>query len=133
MMDFFLPEPSEARLPPHEVCLRKLQITPLENGSRVKIYLELSPFQTRPNVEATIFTATGKRVAYCNILEASTYKMEFTMHLRPATPGCDYRFEACVYYQKLPEPGEIGVDVPIPDPLVVDRREVTFTLPLQTT
>jgi len=130
-MDFFVQEPGEPRLPPHEVRLRKLQITPLENGNRVKIYLELSPFQKRPNVEATIFTASGKRVAYCNILDASTHKMEFTMHMRPAIPGCDYRFEARVYYQKLPERGAVGVDVPIPEPMVTDRREVTFTLPLQ--
>jgi hypothetical protein len=97
----------------------------------VRIRLELSPFQQRPNIEASIFNTAGKRVASSAILEASLHEIEFSMHLREAVAGSDYRFEACVYYQKLPEPGEVDGETPTPEPLVVDRQQVTFSLPLQ--
>jgi len=132
-MEFFLQEPGEARLPPQEVRLRQLQITPLADGRRVKIFLELSPFQKRPNVEVTIFGASGQREAHSTILEATLSHMELTIHLRTAIPGCAYRVETCIFYQKLPEPDELGEEVPLPEPLVVDRQEVTFSLPLQAT
>jgi hypothetical protein len=129
-MDIFFQDPNEIRLPPEEVRLRELQVTPEPNGNRVKIYLELSPFQKRPNVEVTITAESGKEVAHTNILENMLHKMEFTMHLRGPVTGGSYRVETLVYYQRLPEPSETPVEVPLPEPMIVDRHETTFILPL---
>ncbi|HEX9092228.1 MAG TPA: hypothetical protein VF831_12105 [Anaerolineales bacterium] len=130
-MDFFLQDPDEHRLPPESVRLRELQIAIHPQGNKVKVNLELSPFKVRPNLEVTIFDPSGKEVAHTNILDAVLKKMEFIMHLRTPIPGGEYRLVTAVYYQKLPEPSETQVDLPIPEPTIVDRREATFVLPLR--
>lgn len=132
-MDIFFQDPNEIRLPPEEVRLRELQVTPQPNGSKVKIYLELSPFKKRPNVEVTITAASGKEVAHASILEAMLHKMEFTMHLREPVPGSQYNIETTIYYQKLPPPSDTPTEVPLPEPMIVDHHKATFTLPLTDT
>lgn len=128
-MDFFLQDPNEVRLPPEEVRLLNMDATPLPGNRRVKVHLELTPFKKRPNVEVTITAPSGKRAAYSNILETMLRKLEFTMHLRQVEPGVEYTIESVVYYQQLPEPAEEPMDLPLPEPTVVDRRKTTFTLP----
>lgn len=127
-MDFFLQDPDEVRLPPEEVRLVNMEVTPLPGSPRVKIHLELTPFKKRPNVEVTITAPSGKKAAYASILETMLRKLEFTMHLRQVEPGSEYTIESVVYYQKLPEPSDVPMDVPLPEPMVVDRRKATFIL-----
>ena len=128
-MDIFLQDPNEARLPPEEVRLRRMRVEPLLDGSRVKIYLELTPFMKRPNVEVTITSSSGKEVAHTSILETMLRKLELTMHLRKSETGSKYTIESTVYYQRLPEPSDIPMDRPLPDPIIVDRLIETFILP----
>ena len=130
-MDFFLQDPDELRLPPESVRLRDLHITPHPQGRKVKVNLELTPFKVRPNIELTIIDPSGKEAAHTNILDAVLKKMELIMHLRTPIPGGEYHLVTVVYYQKLPEPGETQVDVPIPEPTIVDRRETPFAMPLR--
>ena len=127
LMNFFLQDPNEIRVPPEEVRLQKVQITPQTDGSRVKFHLELTPFQKRPNISVTITTPSGKQVAQSDILETMLSKLEFTMHLRQAKPSGEYTAKILVYYQKLPQPSEESAEVPLPDPLIVDTYMVTFT------
>lgn len=128
-MDIFFRDPNEIRLPPEEVRLGKVQVTPQPNGGRVKIYLELTPFIKRPNISVIIASASGKEVAHTNILETMLPKLEFTMHLREPGPGSEYSIETTVYYQRLPEPSDVPMDVQLPDPLIVDHSKTTFILP----
>jgi hypothetical protein len=128
-MDMFLNDMNEVRFPPEEVRLRELQATPKLDGSRVKIFLELTPFMKRPNVEVTITASSGKEVAHISILETMLRKLEFTMHLRETKPGNEYIIDCIVYYQRLPEPSDDPMDVPLPDPMIVDHQKVTFILP----
>jgi len=127
-MDIFFPDPNVIRLPPEEVRLREMKVTPQQNGGRVKIFLELSPFKKRPNVEVTIMDATGREVAHTSILETMLPKLEFTMHLRQPVAGSEYSVETIIYYQRLPEPSDIQEEIPLPDPMIVDRRKATFIL-----
>ncbi len=128
-MDNFLRDPNEIRLPPEEVRLSKVQVTPQPNSGRVKIYIELTPFMKRPNVSITITSAMGKEVAHTSILETTSPKLEFTMHLREPDPGCEYIADISVYYQRPPETSDIPMDVPLPDPIVVDHNKTLFSLP----
>jgi hypothetical protein len=128
-MDIFFQDPNEIRLPPEEVRLREMQVKSQPNGKQVKIHLELTPFKKRPNVEVTITGKSGKQVAHTSILETMLPKLDFTMHLREAEPGREYTVEAILYYQQLPAPTEVPKDIPLPDPMVVDRRKSTFILP----
>jgi hypothetical protein len=132
-MNIFLQDPNEIRVPPEEVRLREVKITPQPNGGRVKIYLELTPFMKRPNVNVTITDAIGKEVAHASILETMLPKMEFTMHLRQPEPGVEYSVVLKVYYQRIPEPTETSVDNHLPDPMIVDTHKATFILPASET
>jgi hypothetical protein len=128
-MDMFLQGPNEVRLPPEEVRLLDVQVSPRPNSQRVKVYLELTPFKKRPNVEVVITVESGKVVAQSSILETMLRKLEFNMHLRELEPGREYTLESIVYYQKLPEPSDTPVEVELPEPMIVDRRKTTFTVP----
>ena len=128
-MDIFFHDPKKIRLPPEEVRLCDMKITPQHNGGRVKIFLELTPFMKRPNVEVIITDTSGKQVAHTSILETMLPKLEFTMHLRQLDPGSEYTIESVVYYQKMPEPSDVPMDIPLPEPMIVDSRKVTFAFP----
>jgi hypothetical protein len=91
--------------------------------------LEVDPFQKRPNAEVTITNAAGVEVAHSSILETMVRKMEFNMHLREPNPGGEYTVETVIYYQKLPAQGDIPAEELLPDPLIVDRRNATFSIP----
>jgi hypothetical protein len=128
-MNIFLRDPNEIRLPPEEVRLIKVQITPQPAGSRIKIYLELTPFMMRPNISVSITAPSGEEVAHSSILETMLPKLEFTMHLRQAEPASEYTVEASVYYQQLPILDEPSAEVPLPDPMMVDHYKSTFVYP----
>ena len=128
-MNFFFQDPNEILVPPQEVRLREVQVTLQPNGTRVKIYLELTPFIKRPNVNVTITDPSGKEVAHTSILESMLPKIEFTMHLHKPERGSEYSVDTCVYYQRMPEPSETPVDIQLPEPMIVDCHKTTFILP----
>jgi hypothetical protein len=128
-MDIFFQDPDEIRLPPEQVRLLKSHITPLEGGNRVKVSLELTPFMKRPNIDLTITNSSGKVLAHSSILETMLRKLEFIMHLRESVPGDEYKLEAMVYYQKLPEPSDTQMDLPLPEPMIVDHHSNIFIIP----
>lgn len=128
-MSIFLHDPNEIRLPPEEVRLVKVLVTPQPNGKQVKVHLELTPFMKRPNIEVSITADTGKEVGHTSILETMLHILEFTMHLRQAEAGSQLTMETTVYYQKLPEPSNVPKEVPLPDPLIVDHHHTSFSLP----
>jgi hypothetical protein len=127
-MDIFFNDPNIVRLPPEEVRLREVQIAPQPESGRVKIHLELTPFQKRPNLSMIITSSTGKEAAHTTILETMLTKLELTIHLRSPEPGSEYTLETIVFYQKLPQPREDEVVIQLPEPMVVDRRKSTFIL-----
>jgi hypothetical protein len=128
-MDIFFQDPNEIRLPPEDVRLRELIVTPQADGKRVKVHLVLSPFKKRPNIEVTIKTASGVAAAHTSILETILHVLDFTMHLRQPVAGDQYCIETIVYYQRFPEPSEKPVEMPLPEPMIVDRQSTTFILP----
>jgi hypothetical protein len=128
-MNLFFQDPNEIRMSPEEVRLREVKVTPQANSGRVKIYLELTPFIKKPNINVTITDVMSKEVAQINILETMLPKLEFTMHLHKPEQGGKYSVETTVYYQMMPEPSETPVDLHLPDPMIVDRHKATFILP----
>ncbi len=127
-MDIFFQDPNVVRLPPEEVRLVDVRVTPQTEGGRVKIYLELTPFLKRPDISLTITSPAGKEAARATILETMLTKLEVTLHLRETEKGGEYILETILYYQKLPQPGEVEVEIQLPDPLIVDQRKMTFVL-----
>ena len=127
-MDIFFQDPNEIPLPPDEVRLRGLRAEPWADGRRVKIYLEIDPFQKRPSLEVTINDSQGNPVAQVSIVETMARSLEFNMHLRSSSPGSEYTAEAVLYYQHLPPP-DAPPEAELPAPLIVDRGQATFTIP----
>jgi hypothetical protein len=54
-MDIFFADPSEVPLPPNEVRIRELNVEPWPDGNRLRVYLEVDPFQKRPNADLTFW------------------------------------------------------------------------------
>ncbi len=129
-MDIYLQDPSEAPLPPDKVRIRVLKAEPWSDSRRVKIYLEVDPFQRRPNAEVQIKNAGDQVIAQASVIESLTRKMEFNLHLRQEQPAGEYIVLARLFYSEpIPEPKE-GEEIPIqlPTSIVIDEVQTTFTL-----
>jgi hypothetical protein len=134
-MDIFFQDPSEIPLPPEEVRILEMRANPYPDGQRVRIYLEVTPFQKRPNAEIAILDPRGEEVAQVSVIESMSRKMEFTMHLRKPELGSTYTLAARLFYT-APLPPPPGPEEPaprqpiqLPEPTFVDDRRVTFELP----
>lgn len=129
MMDLFFTDPNEVPLPPEEVRIREFRVEPWLDGHRVRVTLEVDPFQKRPSAEVVIWNAAGDVVAEVTIIESIMRKMEFNMHLRQAEPAGSYHAQAVLYYQTLPE-GDKAEPTPAgpSEPMLVDRKEHDFDI-----
>ena len=131
-MDIFFQDPSEIPLPPEEVRILEMRADPYPDGRRVRIYLEVTPFQKRPNAEIAILDPGGEEVAQVSVIETMSRKLEFTMHLRGPQPGGAYTLAARLFYTApLPAPPPPGEPAPtelvqLPEPTFVDDRTLLF-------
>lgn len=131
MMDIFFQDPDEVPLPPEDIRIRQLTPTPWGGGERVRVYLEVDPFQQRPSAAISILDRSGEVVAQVDILETVTRKMELNMHLRLPDPRGVYTLRAVLYYQKFPaskeDPQEAAAA--IAERMVIDTLETSFEIP----
>ena len=100
-------ESSEVPLPPQEVRIEALQITPLADGRRVRVNLEVSPFQQPPNLGVSIRNASGEGLASADIIEANERKMMLTLHLREAEITTLCEATVVLRYEELGEIDQI--------------------------
>jgi hypothetical protein len=102
-MDIFFADPSEIPLPPNEVRIRALKADLWPDGRRVKVFMELDPFQKRPNAVLTIVDPEGQEIASADIIETMTRKIELNLHLRGELKKGNYTLDAVLFYADLPE------------------------------
>ncbi|MBK8781386.1 MAG: hypothetical protein IPO22_06200 [Anaerolineales bacterium] len=100
-MDFFFPEDNLTRAVPEETKIVTLSAQPYPDGRRLRVNLEVTPFQKRPYIEVTLHNADGDEVASTNIVEPMSWKLEFTMHLRGELRN-PYTLNARLYYPDGP-------------------------------
>lgn len=128
-MDINFTDLSEVPLPPDEVRLRDFRVDPYPDGKRVRVYLELTPFQKRPSGELFITDLLGTLVATANIIETIDPKMELTMHLRVPDPRGAFTARVLIFYtDSLEDITEDDQIVAAPERRVVDEREVHFEI-----
>lgn len=129
-MDIFFHDPDDAPVPPDEVRIRAFTVTPYPDGRRIKIYLELTPFQERPSGEIAIQDLEGRLLATANIIETMTHKMELTLHLRGAPAASLLEATADIFYQTTPSEDMNGEtdEYQLPERKRVDFNRITFTL-----
>ena len=131
-MDIFFQDPTAIPLPPDEVRIKELRAEPWFDNRRVRIYMEVTPFQKRPNGEIIIRNPAGVEVAHASIIEAISPRMEITLHMRGALQAGNYIASATIYYVKKSEAEEEQAEN-YADPerrVVVDTGLVEFTLPV---
>ena len=116
-MDFFFPEDNLTRATPEETHITNITVEPYPDGYRVRVNIEVTPFQKRPHIEVMLSDASGDEVGSTNIVEPLNWKMEFTMHIRGELNN-PYTLEAKLYYPDGPaaEPQTFTFDVKPPEP-----------------
>jgi hypothetical protein len=114
-MDFFLPEDNLTRAVPQETRISALSAQPYPDGHRLRVNIEVTPFQKRPYIEVILRDSNGDEVASANIVEPLSWKLEFTMHIRGELNN-PYALSATLYYPDGPanEPLLFSFDVEPP-------------------
>ncbi len=129
-MDIHFSDTSEIPLPPQEVRVRQFDASPWQDKRRVQIYLEVTPFQKRPNGEIIVTNAMGEEVANISIIEMIDPKIELTVHLRGAELVGPFTASAWIYYSEKPvqptDAQESGAEAS--KKLIVDHASTSFTL-----
>jgi hypothetical protein len=114
-MDFFFPEDQLQRMIPEETRITSLTAQPYPDGYRLRVNIEMTPFQKRPHLEVVLRDAQGDEVASSSIVEPMGWKLEFTMHIRGELKN-PYTLEATLFYPDGPttEPQTFKFDVEPP-------------------
>jgi len=104
-MDFYLPQHSadlSNRATPEETRILQLSAQPYPDGYRLRVNLEITPFQVRPYIEVILRDADGDEVASTNIVEPMSWKLEFTLHVRGELNN-PYTVSARLYFPDGPD------------------------------
>jgi len=129
-MDIFFTDPTAIPLPPDKVRIKQLRAEPWQDNRRVRVYLEITPFQQRPNSEIVITDDSGKEVANVSIIETIDPRMEFTMHLRSQETAGEYHLTATLFYEvNIPDP-EAATAIPAGkrERSIVDQATTKFSV-----
>lgn len=101
-----------APVPPEEVRIQSVHIDPYPDGKRIRVTLELTPFQDPPDLDVIVLDQDGEESASMSIIGAATPKFNFTAHLRGDHLSSTYLLISRLSYEDLGE---------------VDQKETTFS------
>ncbi len=115
LMDFFPPDANIERVPPADMRFLDLIAQPEINGKRIKVFLEITPFEHSPFIDLFVNDSQGNVVASTSIIEPAAWKFKIIIHSRQSEFSTgEYRLHAILYH---PEYGEM------------DYRKITFSIP----
>jgi hypothetical protein len=96
-INFF--ESSDVPQPRDKVKIERVEARPYPDGWRVKVIVEVTPFQERPNLEIRLLSAAGQVISELSVIETMHRHMEFTIHIRGvASPAGQYVTNVDLYY-----------------------------------
>ena len=128
-MDIHFTDLSEVPLPPDEVRIRDLQVEPYPDRKRLRLFLELTPFQKPPSGEVFITDLLGNQVATASIIEAIEAKMQLTLHLRIPDPRGEFTARVIIFYSAdIEDVTEDDQIVAMPEKKIVDEMETQFDI-----
>jgi len=102
-MEFFFPEDNLQRTSPEETRILSLTAEPFEDGQRVRVNIEMSPFEKRPHLEVNLTDTNGDEISTASFVEPMAWKLEFTLHLRTEPADGPLDLEARLFYPDGPE------------------------------
>ena len=106
MINFF-DDPAELPKGRADVRLLQLGFYVYEDGRRVMVGFELTPFLERPSLEISITNENGERAASMIIVDTQTPNLSMTMHLRDKEPTDTYKVDVVLYYAMPNEEREL--------------------------
>ena len=112
-MCVFWSDPDDPPRPRSEVRIREVTAVPYPDGRRVRLAIQLTPFEERPNLEIEVLSASGEQVATMTLVESLQHELELTVHLRESRPEGEYRALVAVHYTGEPP---------------VDTRDTSFAI-----
>ena len=127
-MDIFLKDLSEIPLPPDEIRIKSLHAETWPDGRRVKVNIQVDPFQKRPNADLVILDANQREIAQVSIIESIERNMELTMHLRGPDPTGPFILQATLFYTDIEEQLD-PQEKPRPvNRTIVDEKQIQFDI-----
>lgn len=113
-MEFFFPEDNLKRTSPEDTKILSLTAEPYEDGRRLRVNIEISPFEKRPNLEVKLIDSQNNEISLADFVEPMTFKLEFTMHLRAEPVEGPLELETKLFYPDGPqaEPVKISFEIP---------------------
>jgi hypothetical protein len=114
LMEFFFPEDNLQRTSPEETRILALTAEPYEDGRRMRVNIEMSPFEKRPHLEITLTDTENTEISTASFVEPMAWKLEFTLHLRKEPADGPLDLEARLYYPDGPEAEPVRVRVKLP-------------------
>ena len=130
-MDFFFPELSEngenIPVPPAEMRFLEFRAEPvIDDGTlRIRVYVEVTPFQKRPFIEVVLTGEKGQEIATASVIEPLQRKNVFTMHIRGGQQRGKFNLYARMYY---PSNTENPTDQENMTILEADQARTEFTV-----
>ena len=104
----FFEDPLEGPQSRDDVRLKQIGLFVHEDGRRVAVGLEMTPFRERPSIEITITNAEGREAGSLTVIEALRPNMTVTIHLRDGGEQGPYGVTAVLYYAS-PDSGRQNV------------------------
>lgn len=115
-MELQFVDPQNVPQPRDKVKIERLEASPYPDGWRIKLNVDVTPFQERPSLELRVMRAEDDfLVAELSIIETMHRSMEFTVHVRGVqSPNGSYIAQADLYYDERTTPQ--------------DQRETAFSI-----
>src|SRR5690349_18412908 len=100
-IDFFsqndVPQPRE------KIKIESIEAKPYPDGWRVRIVVDVTPFQERPSLEISVRSEQGHVVSELSVIETMVRHMEFPGHIRGVqSPFGEYGARASLYFGEDP-------------------------------
>lgn len=111
----FFEDPLRGPRPREEVRFNQLGLFVHEDGRRMAVGFDITPFLDRPSIQVVVTNESGQEAATFSVIEATQPNFNVTIHLRDDEPSETYTVEAYLYYASPGEPR-----------MVVDRTARTF-------
>jgi hypothetical protein len=102
-VDLNLVDSEDVPRPRDEVRLRQLAVTPLRDGRRLRIDIELTPFLERPTLDLDVLDAVGEPLVRTTVVEADSPNFSLTMHMRGEPEEGEYTLRGSLSYPSSPQ------------------------------
>jgi hypothetical protein len=95
-----------------------VHVEPWPDGRRVRVHVNITPFEKRPNVDLSILNDRDEVISDAIIIETMIPKLVITMHLRNPEVDGKYHLKATLYYPDMDpvdlfdQPFEIHLEPP---------------------